>query len=172
MGALIWGSGLWLLGFLMHVVVWRVRVPRRQTRALLAIFLAVLAAGTAVGAIAGAKLRGLVPVPAGVAEWSAAALLTVSLALAYVISHSALEAESPTLAIIRMIVRAGASGLPRQRLHDGMDDQVLVIPRLDDLVRDGMVELRGDTYRLLPKGRRFVTVFLVFRRLLGIGRGG
>lgn len=172
MGALVWGLGLWLLGFLAHLAAWRVRTPRRQTRALLAIFFGVLAAGVTVWAARGPQASWPAPTPTTAAECLAAALLTASLALAYVISYSALEADSPTLVMVRMIAQAGRAGLPRAQFHRQLTDELLVLPRLADLVRDGLVELRDGRYRLLPKGRRLVTVFLLFRRVLGAGKGG
>ena len=45
MTTLVLGLGLFLLALAAQLAVWRVRLPRRQTRAILAIFGAVLAAG-------------------------------------------------------------------------------------------------------------------------------
>jgi hypothetical protein len=171
MTTLVLGLGLFLLALAAQLAVWRVRLPRRQTRAILAIFGAVLAAGLlAVRLWPG--LCGPLDPPAGAAGLLHVALLYFSLLGSYVISYSALEADSPTLLMVRMIDRAGAEGIAREAFLQGMNDELLVLPRLADLLRDRMAVLAGGRYRLTAKGRFMARLFTTYRRLLGAGLGG
>ena len=88
-----------LLGsaFLVHWLVWRLAMPRRQTAALLAIFLAVLAVGIplAVRGIPASELA-----LHGPWECLHVAIVHVAVALAYVVVYSALEERSPSMTIL------------------------------------------------------------------------
>lgn len=166
MGALVYGVAIVAAGFLAHLAIWRVRVPRRQTRAVLAVFFGTMLAGLALPSVAP------VPPPGGPAEYAAVVLFVVAMTLGYTITYSALEADSPTLVLIRLIAAAGPDGLSEKELEAGADDGLLILPRLADLVRDGHVTRDGDVYQLTEKGRRFVAVFRTFRRVLGADKGG
>ncbi len=148
--------------WLVHAAVWQVRIPRRQTRAILLIF-----AGTlAVGLYAGVHLL------PGFLDCGRAALFFLACTAAYVVTYSAIEADSPSLAIMLRIARAGAGGIAAHAVVREMSDEVLIIPRIADLVRDGMVCVSDARYLLTPKGRRFVRIFIGWRALLGLPRGG
>ncbi len=170
MAALVWGVALVGLAFLVHVAWWRLCLPRRQTRALLLIFL-----GCGAGALLGLRLLGPrdgVPWPRTAADYVQIGLLVLAFAAAYVITYSAVEADSPTLVLVRVIAAAGPEGLPEADLYEKASDDVLVTPRVADLVRDGMLQLDGGRYHLTGKGRRFVRIFICYRWLLGAGKGG
>ena len=163
MNVLVWSMALLALAFGLHLAIWRIRLPVRQTRALLTVFFGVLAGGLVAFAAAGA---------AGPAELLHVGLFFVSVTLAYTITYSALEADSPSLVMILAIADAGDDGLDQHSFDQAMTDEILVAPRVRDLLRDHLASLDGETYRITPKGRRFVRIFLVHRGLLGAGKGG
>ena len=106
MNVLLYGSLLFMAAFVLHVVVWRIRLPKRQTKALLFIFFGVLACGSLLlfkypGTII---ILGLHP-PVAVPEYCRIWLYFVSLTLAYMITYSAIEADSPSLMIILKIAK-------------------------------------------------------------------
>ena len=53
-----------------------------------------------------------------------------------------------------------------------LDDDLLIKPRVADLVRDQMVEIQNGNYDLKTKGRIMALVFRQFRHLMGAGKGG
>ncbi len=171
MPMLIWPYGIVLLitAFGMHVLLWRVCRPRKHTDTLLVIFISCLAAGILV-----IKVFGVLPLGArgSVFDYLRLVLFYVSVTLAYVISYSALEADSPSLLMTLEIDAAGSQGLEKSKLFNAMTDDVLIRPRLDDLVRDGLAVLEHGQYRLTSKGRPFVRIFIFFRTLLGAPKGG
>lgn len=148
---------------LLHLAWWRVRLPRRQTPALLACFAAVYAAGGLLLAASGAV---------GAGGLFQIGLFAAAFAPAYVITYSAIEADSPSLLMVLEIRRAGKAGLPEGVLFAQLDDAVLIHPRLADLLRDRMAVLEEGRYRLTGKGRWMARLFAAQRRVLGRGLGG
>lgn len=173
MNVLVWSMALLGLAFGLHLAIWRIRLPARQTRALLAVFFGVLVAGLAALGAAGAMAPRWAPyLPASPAQLLHVGLFFVSVTLAYMITYSALEADSPSLVMILAIADAGEDGLDERRFDEAMTDEILVAPRVRDLLRDRLASLDGETYRITPKGRRFVRIFLLHRGVLGAGKGG
>ena len=100
------------------------------------------------------------------------ALLYVGLVAAFGTTYSAVQADSPTMSVLLAIEATGGRGLGLAELLDRFTDRVLVHPRLDDLVRGGLARLRDGRYVIAPRGVLFARTFVLFRRLLGFGRGG
>ena len=96
----------------------------------------------------------------------------VSLLLAYMITYTALEADSPSLVMVMTIGSAGPEGLDKKKFDRLMSDDTLIVPRIEDLVLDKMVYMDGDKYRLTPKGVLMARIFVFYRKLLGAPKGG
>lgn len=172
MKTLFWGNLVFFFFFLAHVIVWKIRLPVRQTKTLLFILFGGLTASLAAfWRFPSFSLAGL-PVPSSAAELLAVALYVTSFILAYMITYSAVEADSPTLVMIKAIADAGPAGLGREHFFSAMSDAVLVDPRLKDLLTDRMAVLGGGRYALTAKGRLFAALFMNYRALLGLGKGG
>ena len=173
MAALFWAAATPMAAFLIHVLIWRVRLPQRHTRAILLVFGATGAlALVAQPLLASAQAFHGIPVMTSATEYAMAALFIVAATAAYVITYSALEADSPTLVMIRAIAEAGPDGLPEALFHQRLTEDVLLRPRIADLKRDGFADLREGRVNLTSKGRRFVALFIWQRRILGAGKGG
>ena len=173
MKVLVWSIALWTLAFLLHLLLWRMRLPKRQTRALLAVFLGVLTGGMVFFALG----PGLWPdcavyLPTALPECLHVGLLFIAVTLAYIVTYSALEVDSPSLVMVMAIADAGANGLGKRQFEQSMTDDILITPRLHDLLRDQMVYLDAGRYRLTVKGRRFVRIFIFYRGLLNAAKGG
>ncbi|MBF0481348.1 MAG: hypothetical protein HQK81_08545 [Desulfovibrionaceae bacterium] len=173
MPVLIGGSVLTCVAFLIHLAIWRVRLPRRQTRCLVRIFMGVAAAGLTLRQPLSRLVPALAPwLPATLPQALHVLLFVAAMMSAYVISYSALEADSPTLVMVRHILAAGPGGIAPEVFFREMNDEVLVQPRLDDLLRDGLAELVDGRYRPTAKGRAMARLFTLFRAVLGAGKGG
>ena len=169
----MYGSFLYGAAFLLHFIVWKARVPKRQTRVLLLLFLGVLICGSFIlGKYSHSiSLFGLHP-PASVVEYVQIWLFFISLSLAYMITYSAIAADSPTLVMIMRIAEAGAFGLSRESLEQAMNDRVLIVPRVKDLLTDRIVELDGERYLLKAKGILMARLFTFYRNVMRVGKGG
>jgi hypothetical protein len=162
MSVLIAGAGLFAFAFVIHVVIWRFRVPRHQALAVVLLFLAVGLIG--LSAFAGFGLDALHLTPLRLVL---AIILFGSFGVSYLILFSALEADSPTMTIIGLITANGDRGICREELSEAMANHSFVQLRLNQMLHDGMAYRSGD--RLLPgaQGLFLTKLILWYRRLLG-----
>lgn len=171
MSVLCWSLEILSIAFLLHLLIWKIHLPKHQTKALLLIFFGMLVSGL-LGLWGMKALLPLRMIPTRFPEYLHIALFVTSFTLAYVITYSAIEADSPSLVMMLAIASAGPEGLPKARFEQLMTDDLLVLPRIRDLVRDGMLVMVDGTYRLTPKGKGFVRIFVVYRQILGIAEKG
>ncbi len=169
-GALV----IFAFGLVLHAVVWKIALPARQTSTLLVLFL-----GTFLACLLTTSLRGIHGVPAwsgfwptSAAQWLHAGVLFVSLTLAYIVTYSAIEEDSPSMLMVLTIDRAGTAGLQRSVLETMFHNDLPLLSRMENLVRDGWVETRGDSFAITRKGKRVNQVFLWYRNLTGVRGGG
>lgn len=174
MATLIWGGGAFLVSFLIHLAVWRIKLPKRQTKTLLLIMFSVLGAALLLLLAYGGELAlscgCAIPVTAG--DYLHLALLNISLILSYMITYSALEADSPSLVIAMTVAAAGPAGIAESEFNTFVNDDRLVKPRISDLVLDKMAYIDNGRYRLTSKGLLFARLFIFYRALPGRGKGG
>ena len=172
MSILFFGFILFFCAFFIQLVVWRSRLPYRQTESLLKIYLLCLLSGILVfRSIKGIHFFGIFP-PERLIDYLRLCLLYISATAAYIISYSAIEAQSPSVTIILKIAEAGKEGLTRLELEDAMSNENTVSPRLNDLVRDGYAVCSSNRYVLTGAGRGFIKIFIFYRKLLNRGFGG
>lgn len=114
----------------------------------------------------------LTPVPTTGLDYLNFVMLYAALALAYFVTYSAIQADSPTMTILLRLGEAGGSGLTRERLSAELTDDVLVTPRLDDLVVGSLVQRHGERYVISPRGRVLARTYVWYRRLLTMEKGG
>jgi hypothetical protein len=153
---------------LAHVVLWRLWLPRRQTFALLVIFILALLCG--VSALWTPTLAAFQP--RGGWEILQIVLFHVAFMLAYVVAYSALEERSPSMTILLRVSDSGPLGTSREELMKNLALLSPVEVRLKAMVRDGMLRQEGEMYRLTEKGNTWIAVFSWWRDLLGFERGG
>ena len=94
------------------------------------------------------------------------------MALSYTITYSAIEAASPSISMIMTIAESGARGLSEKDLEHALTDDLLIKPRIEDLLNDKMIFPDKERYRIAAKGMIFVRPFIVYRKLLGLQKGG
>lgn len=159
--------------FLLHLILWRIAPPAATMLAILRTFVI----GILGGLLSLLALAWMLP---GLAAWLPAdpfglllaLLLSLALAAGYVMTYPAIEVESPTLVIVQAVARRGGRGLDRAALFERLNDEVLVAPRVRDLLSDGLAVEEGGRLRLSGRGRRLVAVFAIWRRVLGAAEGG
>lgn len=161
-----------LLGvlFSIHLAWWRIRLPGRQRPALLALFLlggALLAPGA--GWLGG--LFGLEPL--SWIQWLNVALGVVAFALAYVVTYSALEADSPTLSLMRFISEQGPGGASLEDLQGFIARRPFVAARLGALIEENMLIEESGRYRLAEHPYTLFRLVLFHREsVLGVKEQG
>lgn len=161
-------SALFALAFLVHWLWWRIRIPPRQTLALLGIFMSVLA----VWSIAVVVTPDAGFAPRSSWEWLHIATFHTALTLAYVVAYSAIEHRSPSMTALTFIADAGDAGRSIAEVHSLLEAASPVEVRLNAMVREGMIRREGGGYRLADKGLAWATTLSAWRRLLQLPRGG
>lgn len=150
------------VSFIVHLIYWKIRLPEKQTLALIKIFYSMwIAAGI-----------GLLLTSGNALLLGHSFIVYSSLVAAYIITYSALEADSPSLLIIKKVFEAGEKGLEPIELKSFLNDDRLIRPRLKDLVRDDLARIEDDRYFITSNGRTFIKLFISFRNLLGLSKGG
>jgi hypothetical protein len=171
MSVVVIGVCLFLLAFAAHVVWWRHGRPRRSGQTLIYLLVAVIVLGW-LAAILAAWISDFASLLGDAFALLQALLLALALAAAYVMTYPALEVESPILVIIEEIAQRGPKGVEADEFHRRLGDSVLVTPRLQDLVDEGLVVRKGDRYTPTAKGISLARVFIGWRKILGAGIGG
>jgi hypothetical protein len=160
------GTGLLALSFIVQVVLWRLALPRKQTAALLFLFLIVPLIVFDAAAVSGHAIR-LSP-----AELTRAILLYVSCSLAYIVLYSAIENQSPTLAIVSHLATVGAAGCTDPEIFTQFGTEDTLSNRVLAMQQGGWVSRDGDTMRLTPQGRFYARLFQCGSSVVGLGMKG
>lgn len=173
MSILFCGLILFSLAFCLHLLAWKIRIPKGQTSVLLLIFSATLLAGLC-GLWLASESCGVrnIFMPQKASDYLHIALFFISLALVYIATYPAIEVDSPSLLIVNKIAEAGSSGLDKNKLAKVIDDDLLVKPRIHDLLSDKLVYFSGDKYKLTGRGRLIAGIFCSYRKLLKATKGG
>jgi hypothetical protein len=101
------------------------------------------------------------------------ALFYGSMSLCYVITYSAIEADSPTLSLIRFLAEGTSNGRSLKEVSQFMAQRPFIKSRLSALVLSGLIREEGP--RFVAAGRQPLSfqVIMGFRKLYGpISRGG
>src|SRR4030042_7167457 len=167
MKILFWGVTSFCLSFVIHLIIWRIHVPEKQTKMLLCICfgtLLIILSGLWSNLVFSSRFGSFTLT--NVLDYFQICILTTSLILSYIITYSAIEADSPSLLIVREVADAGPNGLKEEKLKAELNKDFLIEPRLRDLIVDKMVYVHGDKYRLTSKGFLIAEIFVLSRKLL------
>jgi len=162
MPALIVSLALFISALTAHIIWWKVRVPRHQTRALLVVF-------------------GLTPVPASLI-WLATegrpalamgdlpgmALFYAGATCCYLITYAGVEEVSPSLTIMSALECAGTRGCTRAELAAEVTEERFIRPRLDALKREGLIQAMAGGCRLTRPGIRIARLATALACAFGI----
>jgi len=136
------------LAFCVHLIVWRVRLPRRHVPALFMILIGMLPIGLV-------AYTTLVPGAGPLAWWeySHIALFHVATSLAYIDVYPGLEKRSPRMTIATLVERAGSEGACQEQIQQILGAEAPVDTRLKAMIEEGMLTADDGAYSLTRKGR-------------------
>ena len=158
------GSLLLLSALLLHVVLWKVKRPRQQLKSLLLLFALVFAVWS-IWTFSSRALPFFSAVHVALFYWAAA--------LCYVITYSAIEADSPTLSLVRFVAEAGTTGRSSAELAEFMARRPFVRARLGALLQSRLIREEHGRYHSAGDPPLAFRLILEFRKLFGsIERGG
>lgn len=173
MSILVFSLLLTAVAFIIHFIIWKIRLPVHQKSILIFIFSITLIAGSSVLFYfrQHISLLGIRP-PQELYEYFQIFVFFISVSLAYMVTYSALEADSPSLVMIMTIANSGKEGLSQKNFEEKINNDTLIIPRLNDALSEKLVYLNGDKYNLTLKGRIFSAIFMFYREIIKRERKG
>ena len=93
--------------------------------------------------------------------------------MAYIVTYSAVQADSPSMMILLQIEQSGAAGLHRESMMTSLGDSVVVLPRLQDLVTGGLAAIdTHQRYVITARGSMLARLYIAYRVLLKMEKGG
>ncbi len=155
--------------FLLHVILWRVRLPKVHTRTLLFLFLGslpvALVANTLLPTESAYRLNGF---------WQhvQVCLFHVSMSLAYIEFYTTIEEDSPSMALLLFLAEAGHAGRAEEEMYELITDQFVVGGRLQSLVNGGLVKIHDNVFRITHLGAAWARLFQIARRVYRLRLGG
>ena len=66
----------------------------------------------------------------------------------------------------------GKTAWAKKKFDEYMNDNILVKPRIRDLLLNKMVVMDEDRYVLTPKGALFARIFIIYRKIMNVSRKG
>jgi len=161
------GLVLLLLAFFVHIVAWRLRLPRRSIRALLCIF-------AATPLVIAPIYFAIEPSPAFIDGSGAVRILLfyVSCALVYVVLYSAIESKSPSLAIVSYVASCSSAGCAEADFADHVVDDEGVSTRIAAMQAAQMIVVGDGQCTLTPAGRRWAELFEFASHIFRLPLGG
>lgn len=175
MAVLLWGCLLYVVALALHVIMWRIHRPRKPITTLLLLFSVVGITGLAVqwwGRNIILSFRA--PVLANLPAYFHVVVFYVSLALAYIVCYTLIEWDSPTIAIVLKLMRAGQTGLRKADLVQSAIESYTMESRLQGLLRAKTIVKVNGRYTTSSGSVRslFYLSVLAYGRLLGLERRG
>jgi len=166
------GVSLFFISLSLHIFIWRFSIPRNQRRTLLIIFILILVLGMS-SIIIIDTIIGLFKINTSILliQVIHIVLLYTGLTLAYIVTYSALEVDSPSLVIINIIVN-NKEGISVKDLYRNLTDDMLLKPRLEDLSKENMAIKIDDIYYITQKGANMARLFNFYRKILNISASG
>ena len=157
---------LLFISFVVHVVWWRIKVPTNTTRVFLFIFTIVL--------IMGLMLMQLLELINSYSwhDFMRFFLLYAGSALVYIILYSAIEQQSPTLALIDCISQHGEEGSDEESLKKIINPDKEIEARLLVMRNGRWLQSHDNIWRLTPTGKRIAYLFDYAAVLFGLSLGG
>jgi hypothetical protein len=163
------GPALLTISFVVHLIIWRVYMPKRPILALLGIF-----AGTPVLAISifavtrsSIELTGL-PLSSALRVF----LFYLSSSMVYICLYSAIEVQSPSLAIVSYIASCGSMGCSQAELVDSTAGKDRVMERIGLMETWGIISISQEQCRLTREGRLWAALFECASRIFALPLGG
>jgi uncharacterized protein YacL len=168
----IWGIVLIAVFLTAHLILWRFYLPKRQARALFLIFIVILTLFLCVSVANRFNALNSRLFTQSLPYVFHIMFFYFSFFVAYLVLYSAIEADSPTLLMLLEIDKCGSAGLTKDKLREILDDDLLIKPRLNDLLLEGLIVRRGNKIKLSGKGRLVGVIFTSYRKILNLPKGG
>ncbi len=160
---LIRGTITFLAALIVHIVFWRAKRPPREMAWLVFLFLAL--------PLALYSFLFLVCRDAAATSWVLAFIWHTALSAAYIMTYPPIQAGCPSLKIVLAVNRAGRKGLSLEEITDLFSEEAMFGDRFNDLIEDGLISWKYDTWGISGTGQLIARFFIFYRKLLKLPLG-
>ena len=168
----LYGALLFLVGFIVHVVLWRVRRPVNTTVTIILVFVVSVSTVWLALSIFGI-FQGLTGyLPQEPVDKILSLLLALALAVSYIMTYPALENDSPTLRLVYVIAQKGRIGATEEVLFKSFSNKNTVEPSINEMIRERLVRIEDQSILLTERGHRLARIYRKWRVILGAEMGG
>jgi hypothetical protein len=168
----LYGALLFLVGFFVHVVLWRVRRPVNTTVTIILVFVVSISFVWLTLSIFDIFQRLIDFLPQGPVGKSLSLLLALAIAMSYIMTYPALENDSPTLKLVNLIAQKERIGATEEELFKEFSNKNTVEPSINEMISEGLVRMEGQSILLTERGHRLATIYRKWRVILGAEMGG
>jgi hypothetical protein len=113
-----------------------------------------------------------VPTPESISEYLHILIFLGVLTIGYIILYPGFEVDVPTLILVNTIAQSGVNGIEKEKLYDLVNDNLLIKPRIRDLLTNKNAYIDKGKYHLTPKGILMIKIILFFRKLQRLEQKG
>ena len=171
MQTLVFSVILLVIAIFLHLISLRIRQTIFNNTILAIVF--IFSFTLFMGFIAGAWVEKTVNfLPHGIWGVLQVLIFYVPVMLCYIINYIALEDDSPSMTIVRFVEQAKEKGRNRQEIRRIITNEILILPRIRIMLKDGWIECRDGQYYVTEKGRFYNQFFAFGLKLLKISREG
>jgi len=171
MSILIFSVSLTIIAIFLHLILLRIypALVKNFIIAVFFIFFIVLLIGFLSAYLLRRKYGFL---PCGGWEDLHVLIFYIPVMLSYVITCVALVDDSPSMTIVGFVEQAKEKGRSRQQIRQIINDEALIVPRINIMAKDGWVELKNNQYAITKKGIFYSRILALGLKLLNISREG
>ena len=167
MTVLIGGLLLFGIAVLLHLLVWKIRIPKNQIKVLLFIFFVVYISGIFILWYAESTSLYFLPIAfTKLTEYLHITIFFITLVFTYCIIYGATVDISPSLFIVMNIADAGKRGSNQTDFRQLITDDLFIKPRMEYLVEQKMVNKKDDKYLLSKKGYNVLRIFFFIQKIM------
>jgi predicted transcriptional regulator len=161
--ATVIGIGAFLVSWLLHVVIWRIHVPKAYPIYLVVIFFVLPVTICCI-------FTTLTTIRDGVVLYLAALLLHCLLSSAYIFTYAGIGEYSPSIEILLELSANAPQGLQYKDIQIvSLSEYQLTGKRIDNLLSSGTVITDAEGFlHLTSKGRSVIRFCIVYRTALGL----
>ncbi|PKL35247.1 MAG: hypothetical protein CVV44_23005 [Spirochaetae bacterium HGW-Spirochaetae-1] len=166
MNVLLFGIILFVIPFGVQIVLWRRNIVSKTPKIIIAIFIF----GFFLLGIINVLLTGYHLIYAGINlkyiyRLLHSYLIASSMFIAYLLTYTAIESDSPSGLILKKVEKYGMNGLPNNELKGILTNNNTVLERLEGLIRDKNVTKQNGRYVMTRNGRLLLYTILFLRSL-------
>lgn len=152
-----------------HVIIWRIRLPKRPAMFLFGYFFLIWLASTGANIYCQLnQIHGILIFPFSFVELVHISGLYLTAMVVYTTLHSAITVTSPTFLVLMALHKAGGAGRSRSDLDRLVNDETYCINKLKELVTDQNAEERDGRLFITAKGKKLMALFTWYLDFIGM----